>query len=297
MPDRIVTASATDGSFSIVAGISTELVREAQARHHLFPTAAAALGRLMTGGALLGASLKGRERLSLQIASDGPLRGLVADIALDDAGRIVARGYAQRPDVDVPLNANGKFDVGGAVGKGRLQVTRSFEVGQPYVGIVALQSGEIGDDIAGYLAESAQIPSVVAVGVLANPQGIKAAGGAIAQVMPGADERTIERLEENARTMLPITTQIANGASVEDLARALAGPLTLRLLGEHELIFRCRCSRQRVETALLALGGEELRKILTEQQNAEAICEFCKKRYVLSLPEVENLIARLEARG
>jgi molecular chaperone Hsp33 len=251
----------------------------------------------MTGGALLGASLKGRERLSLQIASEGPLRGLVADVALVDEGRIAARGYAQRPDVDVPLNANGKFDVGGAVGKGRLQVTRSFEVGQPYVGIVALQSGEIGDDLAGYLAESAQIPSVVAVGVLANPKGIKAAGGAIAQVMPGADERTIERLEENARTMAPITTQIADGASVEDLARALAGPLSLRFLGEHELVFRCRCSRRRVETALLALGGEELRKILTEQQNAEAICEFCKKRYVLSLPEVENLIARLEARA
>ncbi len=297
MPDRIVAASAADGSFSIVAGISTELVREAQARHHLFPTASAALGRLITGGALLGAGLKGRERLSLQIASDGPLRGLVADIALDPSGAVLARGYAQRPDVDVPLNASGKFDVGAAVGKGRLQVTRSFEVGQPYVGIVALRSGEIGDDIAAYLAESAQIPSVVALGVLANPQGIKTAGGAIAQIKPGADESAIARLEGNARTMLPITTQIADGAAPEDLARALAGSLPLRFLGEHELVFRCRCNRQRVETALLALGPGELRKILSEEQHAEAICEFCKKRYVLSLPEVENLIERLDARS
>lgn len=297
MPDRIVSASAADGSFSIVAGTSTELVREAQARHHLFPTASAALGRLMTGGALLGAGLKGRERLSLQIASDGPLRGLVADIGLDPSGAILTRGYAHRPDVDVPLNANGKFDVGTAVGKGRLQVTRSFEVGQPYVGIVELRSGEIGEDLAAYLAESAQIPSVVALGVLANPQGIKTAGGAIAQVKPGADERTIARLEQNARAMLPITSQIAAGASPEDLARTLAEPLELRFLGEHELVFRCRCNRQRVEAALLALGLDELRKIHSEQQHAEAICEFCKKRYVLSLPEVENLIARLEARS
>jgi molecular chaperone Hsp33 len=297
MPDRIVTASAADGSFSILAGTSTELVREAQARHHLFPTASAALGRLMTGGALLGAGLKGHERLSLQIASDGPLRGLVADIALDPAGAVLARGYAQRPDVDVPLNANGKFDVGAAVGKGRLQVTRSFEVGQPYVGIVALRSGEIGDDIAAYLAESAQIPSVVALGVLADPRGIRAAGGAIAQIKPGADERTIATLEENARAMPPVTTQIAQGATPEDLARSLAGPLPVRFLSEAELHFRCRCNRQRVETALLALGEDELRKILNEQQNAEAICEFCKKRYVLSLPEVENLLARLEARS
>jgi molecular chaperone Hsp33 len=297
MPDRIVTASAADGSFSIVAGISTELVREAQARHHLFPTAAAALGRLMTGAALLGVSLKGRERLSMQVAGDGPLRGLVADVALAAEGRIAARGYAQRPDVDVPLNANGKFDVGAAVGKGRLQVTRSFEVGQPYVGIVALESGEIGDDIAAYLASSQQIPSVVALGVLANPQGIKAAGGAIAQLLPGADESVVARLEENARTMAPVTTQIAAGASPEELAKALAGDLQLRVLGEHSLAFQCRCNRRRVETALLALGSDDLRTILTEQKQAEAICEFCKKRYVLSSDEVENLIARLEERS
>jgi molecular chaperone Hsp33 len=297
MSDRIVTATAADGSFSISAGITTELVREAQARHQLSPTASAALGRLMTGAALLGASLKGRERLSLQIASDGPLRGLVADVALEGPNAIGARGYARRPNAELPLNERGKFDVGGAVGNGRLQVTRSFEVGQPYMGIVELQSGEIGDDIAAYLANSQQIPSVVALGVLANPGGIKAAGGVIAQVMPGADERTIALLEERARTIPPVTTLIDGGASAEDLAHAVAGDLELRSYGEYALAFSCACRREKVESALLGLGRDELRKIVNEQPTVEATCEFCKKRYELTRDDVEHLISRLEERS
>jgi molecular chaperone Hsp33 len=224
MPDRIVTATASDGSFSIAAGTTTELVSETQRRHSLAPTASAAVGRLMTGAALLGTGLKGRERLTLQIAGDGPLRGLVADVQLNSPEEIGARGYTRRPLVDVPLNPLGKFDVAGAVGKGYLQVTRSFEVGQPYVGIVDLRSGEIGEDIAAYLATSEQIPSIVAVGVLANPEGIKAAGGIIAQVLPSADERTIEKLEQRAYELPPVTSQIQAGASAEDLARPCGRP-------------------------------------------------------------------------
>ncbi len=302
MPDRIVTATAIDGSFSIVAGITTELVRETQQRHELAPTASAAVGRLLTGAALLGASLKGREKLTLQIASDGPLRGIVADVQLgrtgdDGAEEIGARAYARRPDVDVPLNERGKFDVGAAVGKGYLQVTRSFEVGQPYVGIVELASGEIGDDIAAYLMTSEQIPSVVALGVLANPGGIKASGGIIAQVLPGADDATIGALEARARTMVPVTAQIADDASVHDLVRALAGPLEMRYTRTYDVAFTCTCSRERVERALLGLGRDELSKIISEQPQTEALCEFCKTAYVLSPDEVRALIERLEARN
>ncbi len=303
MPDRIVTATAIDGSFSIVAGVTTELVRETQQRHELAPTASAAVGRLLTGAALLGASLKGREKLTLQIASDGPLRGIVADVQLgrtgdDDGGEeIGARAYARRPDVDVPLNERGKFDVGAAVGKGYLQVTRSFEVGQPYVGIVELASGEIGDDIAAYLMTSEQIPSVVALGVLANPGGIKASGGIIAQVLPGADDATIGALEARARTMVPVTAQIADDASVHDLVRALAGPLEMRYTRTYDVAFTCTCSRERVERALLGLGRDELSKIISEQPQTEALCEFCKTAYVLSPDEVRALIERLEARN
>jgi molecular chaperone Hsp33 len=297
VPDRIVTASAADGSFSIVAGITTALVRETQSRHELSPTASAALGRLVTGATLLGASLKGKERLSLQVAGDGPLRGMAADVTLLGPSSIGARGYARSPRADLPLNSSGKFDVAGIVGGGHLQVTRSFEVGQPYVGIVALRTGEIGEDIAGYLADSEQIPSIVALGVLANPEGIKAAGGAVAHVMPGADERTIRTLEERAATMPSITAQIDAGAGPEEIAHSLAGDLGLRFLGEYDVAFACRCTRERVEVALLALGRDELAKIVREQNGTEAVCEFCKKRYVLSAPEIEDLIARLPGRS
>jgi len=297
MPDRIVTSTAVDGSFSVVAGITTELVRETQQRHELAPTASAAVGRLLTGATLLGASLKGREKLTLQIASDGPLRGIVADVQLGAQDEIGARGYTRRPSVDVPLNERGKFDVGGAVGKGYLQVTRSFEVGQPYVGIVELQSGEIGDDIAAYLMTSEQIPSVVALGVLANAEGIKASGGAIAQVLPGADERTIAALEERVLAMPPITAQIDAGATPDDLVAAIAGRLEMRARREYTVAFTCTCSRERVERALLGLGRDELAKIVAEQTQTEALCEFCKTAYVLSRDEVHALIERLEARN
>jgi molecular chaperone Hsp33 len=251
---------------------------------------------LLTGAALLGASLKGKEKLTLQIASDGPLRGIVADVQLNGPGEIGARAYARRPNVDVPLNERGKFDVGRAVGKGYLQVTRSFEVGQPYVGIVDLRSGEIGDDIAGYLMNSEQIPSVVALGVLANPGGIKAAGGIVAQVLPGADERTIERLEARAHAMPPVTTLIDDGATPERLVAALAGELAVRYTRAYDVAFTCTCSRERVERALLGLGREELEKIAREEPQTEAVCEFCKTAYVLSRDEVLGLVERLEAR-
>jgi molecular chaperone Hsp33 len=296
MPDRIVSAASMDGSISIAAGVTTDLVGEVRRRHDLSPTASAALGRLMTGAALLGASLKGRERLSLQVAGDGPLGNLIADVTTSSSGAIRARGYAQHPSVDVPLNGRGKFDVGRAVGRGRMQVTLSYEVGQPYVGIVELASGEIGDDIAAYLMHSQQVPSVVALGVLANPRGIKAAGGAIAQVMPGADESAIAELEERARTMPAITKQIDDGASPDDVIAALAGSLPMRRLGEDDVQFACRCNPQRVEVALIGLGRDELVRMVEEQPQTEAVCEFCRRRYVLSRDDMRRLITRLEAR-
>lgn len=293
MPDRIVTSTSTDGSISIVAGITTELVRETQQRHALSPTASAALGRLITGAALLGANLKGRERLSVQIAGDGPLGGLAADVVTLTGKEIGVRGYVRNRLADVPLNARGKFDVGRAVGRGRMQVTVSYEVGQPYVGIVELTTGEIGDDIASYLMNSQQIPSVVALGVLANPDGIKLAGGAIARVRPGADEATVARLEARAGAMAPITTQIDAGATPEDLVAALAGSLEMRTLGEHSARFFCRCTRRRVEVALLGLGRAELERMVEERPQTEAVCDFCGKRYVLTRDEVTSLINRM----
>jgi molecular chaperone Hsp33 len=294
MPDLIISASAPDAGFALVAGITTELVREAQSRHGLSPTATAAVGRLTTGAALLGASLKGKERLSLQIAGDGPLGSVVSDVWLIDSETIGARGYAKVPNVDLSLNARGKFDVAGAVGSGSLQVTKSYEVGQPYVGVVPLYSGEIAEDIASYLVNSEQIPSVVALGVLADPKGVKASGGLIAQLLPGADERAVRELEERALAMPPITKLIAEGADAHALLHALAGPAELRSHRTFDVHFACRCSREKVEAALLGLGADELRKMAREKPETEATCEFCKKMYIFTSDEVESLATRLK---
>lgn len=293
MPDHIVTATSADGSISIAAGVTTDLVSDAQRRHGAAPTATAALGRLMTGAALLGASLKGRERVTLQIASNGPLRGLVADAQFVAGTTIGVRGFANEPGVDLPPNVRGKLDVGGAVGEGRLQVTKSYEIGQPYVGVVPLVSGEIGDDLASYLANSQQIPSVIALGVLVNSQGVVVAGGAVAQVMPGADERTIAALEERVRAMPAITAQIGAGAGARDIVRTIAGTPSIHSIGEYPVEPWCRCSREKVELALLSLGHDELVDMANQDPQTDAICDFCRADYVFSKAEVRALAERL----
>jgi molecular chaperone Hsp33 len=293
--DRVVTASAANGTVSLVAGTTTDLVREAQLRHDLAPTAAAAVGRLISAAALLGASLEKRERVTLQIVGDGPLGAITADAWHGGDGLIAVRGYARNPRAERPLNERGKFDVGGAVGRGHLQLTRSYEIGQPYVGVVPLASGEIADDLAGYFANSQQIPSVVALGVLAGPDGIKAAGGIIAQLLPGADDALIARLEANAEAMAPVTTQIAEAGTEHDLIARLAAGLDVRL---HDAAFQpkfdCMCTRERVETALLGLGRDELLKMAREREQTEATCDFCKRRYVLTAGDVAQLASRLD---
>ena len=293
MPDLLISASAPDAGFALVAGITTDLVREAQERHGLSPTATAAVGRLTTGAALLGSSLKGRERISLQISGDGPLGTVVADAWLIDDERIAARGYAKNPQIDLPLNELGKFDVAGAVGSGSMHVTKSYEVGQPYVGVVPLYSGEIAEDIAAYLVNSEQIPSIVALGVLADPGGVKAAGGVIAQLLPGADESAVAKLEERALAMPPITKLIADGADAHALLHALAGEVELRSHRTVDVQFSCRCTREKVEAALLGLGADELNKMARERPETEATCEFCKKMYVFTADEVSGLAERL----
>jgi molecular chaperone Hsp33 len=291
--DRIVTATAARGTVSLVAGITTALVSEARERHDVAPTASAAVGRLITAAALLGTSLRGRERLTLRIIGDGPIGAVTADSWSAGDGVVGARAYAKNPGADVPLNARGKFDVAGVIGAGNLQVTKTYEVGQPYSGIVPLASGEVGEDVAAYLANSEQIPSIVALGVLADPSGIRAAGGVIAQVMPGADDATVAELERAVAAMPSITSQIDAGADAEGLLNAVAGALDPKFLETFAVVFDCLCSLEKVEVALLGLGKDELDKIAREQPETEAICEFCAKRYVLSANEVTALGERL----
>ncbi len=294
MPDRILSATASEAGFSIVAGITTDLVSQVQLRHTLSPTATAAVGRLITAAALFATSLKGTERVGLQIAGDGPLRRIVAEAWLVEDRTVGARGYANVPDADVPLNDKGKFDVAGALGAGSLQVTKSYDIGQPYVGVVPLLSGEVAEDIASYLVTSEQIPSVVALGVLANPSGVLAAGGIIAQVLPGADERAVALLEKRALAMPPVTELIAGGADAATLMNALAGENVLRAERSNDVMFACRCTREKVEAAFIALGVDELHKMANEREETAATCEFCKKVYVFTGAEVTGLATRLE---
>lgn len=292
MPDLVLGATAADSGVAAYSAITTELVTEIRQRHDLAPTATAAVGRLVTGAVLLGANLKGRERISLQIAGDGPIAALTADAWLLDETTIGARAYAKNPHADLPIDARGKFDVAGVLGRGVLQVTKSYEVGQPYVGVVNLTSGEIAEDLAAYFGRSEQIPSVVALGVLANPGGVMAAGGILAQVLPDAGEAAIEGLERRALSMPPVTAAIAGGADPAALLAALAGDGRLRSQRSMQVRFACFCTKEKVETALLGLGRDELVRMNGEREVTEATCEFCRRVYTLTRPEVQSLIDR-----
>jgi molecular chaperone Hsp33 len=294
MPDLLLGATAAGSGASFFAAITTDLVAEVQRRHDLSPTATAAVGRLITGSVLFGASLTGRERISLQISCDGPIATLVADSWLLDDTSIGARGYARNGHAELPIDARGKFDVAGAIGDGTLAVTKSYEVGQPYVGVVPLHSGEIAEDLAAYLAKSEQIPSVVALGVLANPAGVVAAGGVLAQVLPGAGDAEVTHLEERARSMPPVTKLIAEQPDPLRLLRALSGDGNLQANRSMNVRFACLCTKRKVEAALLALGRAELERMNRERARTEATCEFCQRRYVFTRPEVSALIDRLE---
>jgi molecular chaperone Hsp33 len=293
MHDRLVAAGAADGTVSIVAGVTTNLVAETRQRHAVSATATVAIGRLITAAALMGVNLKGRERLSLQVTGSGPIGGIVAEVTMLPDHTVGARAYAHHPAVDVPLTDEGRFDVAGLVGRGKLLVTKSYEVGQPYSGIVNLVSGEIASDVAAYFAYSEQIPSVVAIGVHLDHTGVRAAGGVMANVLPGASDDTIGRLEANANAMDAITTQLLAGAEPEGLIEAIAAGIPVKKLREYDVIFVCRCTREKVETALLGLGRDELVKIAQEQAQTEATCEFCKRVWTLSSAEVSNLAARM----
>ena len=293
MPDALLAATNSEAGIALVGAITTGLVAEIRDRRDLWPTATAAVGRLVTGAALFSAALKGNERISLQIAGDGPLGTIAADAWLLDERTAGARGYARNGRVELPVDPRGKFDVAGAIGAGSLQVTRSSDIGQPYVGVVPLHCGEIAEDLAVYLAQSEQIPSIVALGVLANPRGVVAAGGLLARALPGADERALARLEARAASMAPVTQLITQGADLSDLLRELAGDLELRSQHGMDVRFACRCDRTKVEAVLLGLGADELIALTRERDRTEATCEYCKTQYVFTAEEVRELAGRL----
>jgi molecular chaperone Hsp33 len=310
--DKLVHATAADNQLRCMAAVTTDLVGEACRRHRTFPTASAALGRALTGGLLLGSGVKDLEKLTVHFDCDGPIGNIIAQA--DPQGNV--RGYVSNPEADATaMNENGKFDVRAVVGGGKLYVTRDagFEIGlmkEPYRGMVPIVSGEIGEDIAYYLAKSEQVNSAVSLGVLMTVDGpgarrngngtsefsldhlrVTAAGGFIIQMMPGADQSLAARLERNIARAPYATDMVRSGLSPVEMLQAVLGELELLVLEEKSPRFHCQCSRERALLIISALGREEIKDMLDKDGGAELICHFCNEAYQLSAEELSALLA------
>lgn len=289
MEDYIIRGTAAEGTIRALAAVTTDIAAEAQKIHGLSPLATAALGRTLTAAAMMASLLEGsRDTLTIQIKGEGPLGGI---IAVSDS-RSNVRGYVYNPDVDLPLNEAGKFDVAGAIGEnGYLNVIRDMGLKEPYIGYVNLISGEIADDIAYYYVISEQIPSIVALGVLIDKDGsVLNSGGYIIQLMPGADEGIIDMLEQKVITMPRITQLLLEEKTPEEVLELILGDLSLKISEKTATNYICNCSRDRMERNLITLGREEIRDLIAEQRGAELVCHFCNKKYVFSEGELSNLV-------
>ena len=291
---QLVRLLVAGDQLRLVAAVTTPVVEEARRRHGLWPTAAAAVGRLMTAALLLASSLKDEERIMLQVVGDGPLRHVVAEATAS----LQVRAYAAEPHVHLPLNDHGKLDVAAAVGRGTLHVLRDLGLKEPYRGAVPLVSGEIAEDVAHYLAASEQSPSSVALGVLVAPDGrIRAAGGFLLMPLPGAPDELIGEMERRLAAFPPVSRRIDQlGPQVDpvELVRPLLEGLDYRVLQAAPVTFHCPCSRRRFEAGLVALGAEELRAIAAEQDPVELRCRFCNRRYLFPARRLLELARRAE---
>jgi molecular chaperone Hsp33 len=271
-----------------VAAITTTLVEKARGLHGASPTAAAALGRLLTGGVLLGSLLKDTaHRVTLQVSSKGPVRSILVEA--DGAGQV--RGYLGRPAINVP-SRNGKLDVSAAVGKGILNVIRETGAAEPYSGTVPLVSGEIAEDLASYFVQSEQIPSAVSLGVFVTPDhSVAAAGGFLVQFHADIDDDLILHVEQALGAMPTVTTLVQEGYGPQDILRRALGGLDLEVVRRVTPIWHCACSRDRVVGALLALGPHQLQELINEQPETQVRCEFCATEYSFSQHELSQVLA------
>jgi molecular chaperone Hsp33 len=284
----LLRMSASGGTIRAVAAVTTGVVEEARRRHGTYPTATAALGRTLTAGLLLGATMKDEERLSIEFVCEGPLKRVM--VTTTGSGHV--RGYVARPATHLPPR-NGKLDVGGAVGEGLLCVIRTQPWNkEPYRSIMRIVSGEIGQDIAHYLLTSEQIPSAVGLGVFVNREGdVGAAGGFMVQLMSGGSEETISGVEANVAALPAVTSLIRDGYGPAEILAAVLAGLDAAAVGEGPVSFACPCSRERVFGALLLLGRAELEDMIRTEGHAEVTCEFCAERYIIRGDELATLAA------
>lgn len=288
MSDYLVRGLGLNDEVRILAVDTTETINEAVRRHGAYPTAAAALGRSMTASLLMGAMLKNEEKVTVTIEGGGPIGAIVADS--NAKGHV--RGYLGNPQVHFDLNDAGKLDVKRAVGtEGYLRVVKDIGLKEHFTGSTEIVSGEIGEDFAYYFYTSEQVPSIVGLGVLVNPDNtVKAAGGFIIQVLPGASEETFEFLDEISKGMTPVSKQIDDGLSPREIIDAAFGEKNWRELSEMPVSFECNCSKDRFLNAISALDPSEIMSMIKEDGGAEADCHFCRNKVWIEEEELKELI-------
>ena len=287
MADYIVRATAANAQIRAFACTTRGLVETAREAHNTSPVMTAALGRLLSAGAMMGTMLKGEnDLLTLQIRGDGPGRGLT--VTADPKGMV--KGYPIVPDVILPANAVGKLDVAGAMGKGNLCVIKDMGLKEPYVGQVTLQTGEIAEDLTYYFATSEQVPSCVGLGVLMERDNtVKQAGGFIIQLMPFTEEEVIEKLEQNLSKVASVTSMLEAGKTPEDILYTVLDGLEVEILQTSETGFACNCSKERIEKALISIGKTDIKEMIDDGEPIEVKCHFCNTGYEFTVEELKAI--------
>ena len=289
--DTLVRAIAADAQIRAFAVTSTNMVEKARKAHDTSPVVTAALGRLLTGASMMGSMLKNEDDLlTLQISGDGPVGRLV--VTADGAGNV--KGYASNPQAMRPANANHKLDVGGVIGKGYLSVIKDMGLKEPYNSQIELVTGEIGDDLTAYFAESEQTPSVVGLGVLMNKENtVRCAGGFIIQLMPFASDEVIDKLEAKMSIISSVTAMLDQGMGPEDILDFILGDMGLEITDKRNVEFKCNCTRNRVEKVLISMGRAQLEELADGNEDIELDCQFCRTKYKFSPLSIREIIASL----
>lgn len=287
MTDYLVRAVAADAQVRAFACTARGVVETARQAHNTSPVVTAALGRMLSAGAMMGSMLKGeRDLITVQVKGDGPMKGVT--VTADSSGSV--KGYANVPDVILPANAKGKLDVAGALGHGVLNVIKDMGLKEPYVGQTLLQTGEIAEDLTYYFATSEQVPSSVGLGVLMEKDNtVKQAGGFIVQLMPFAEEEVIGRLEENLSRITSVTSLLEAGNTPEQILELLLQGLHPEITDTMPITFSCNCDKERVEKALISIGKKELQEMILDGEEIEVNCHFCNRNYRFSVEELKRL--------
>lgn len=290
MNDYIIRATAANDQIRAFATVTTEMVETAREHHNTSPVATAALGRLLTAGAMMGSMMKGeKDVLTLQIKVGGPLQGIT--VTADSQGNV--KGYVGNPDVCIPANSKGKLDVAGAVGPGFLTVIKDMGLKEPYSGQVMLQTCEIAEDLTYYFATSEQVPSAVGLGVLMNKNNtVRQAGGFIVQLMPFAEEEVISRLEQNVQKINSVTNLLEEGHTPESLLEKVLEGFDIQINEKMDTRFHCNCSKERVAKALISIGRKELNEMIQEGKPIEMNCHFCNTNYTFTVEEMKEILRK-----